>query len=81
MGKYNVDKNTLKIYLIIGGNFMANNLYGHSINNNMNQEVQDNGEVELASYMDDNCGTCARCGSRECLNNSNLCSNCSEMWG
>ncbi|MEG2934981.1 MAG: hypothetical protein RR844_00665 [Clostridium sp.] len=60
---------------------MANNLYGHSQSNNSMPQIEDNSEVELASYMDDNCGTCARCGSREYLNNNKLCSNCNETWG
>lgn len=64
---------------------MGNNLYGQSLNNNVNnsnnQQFQDENDVELANYMDDSCGTCARCGSREYLANNKLCSNCSETWG
>ena len=59
---------------------MANNLYGQSLNNNT-QQGRDVGEDELISYMDDDCGTCARCGNREYLNNGKLCSNCNETWG
>ncbi|MDU4891958.1 MAG: hypothetical protein E6344_12805 [Clostridium sp.] len=60
---------------------MANNLYGHSLSNSSMPQSEDNSEVELASYMDDNCGTCARCGNREYLSNNKLCSNCNETWG
>lgn len=60
---------------------MANNLFGHRLDTNSQTEIQDNSDEELSSYMDDNCGTCARCGSREYLNNGRMCSSCNETWG
>lgn len=60
---------------------MANNLFGNLVRNNTQTEVQDNSDEELRSYMDDDCGTCSRCGSREYLNNGKMCNNCSETWG
>lgn len=60
---------------------MANNLYANVLISDNKSQIKDTSDEELSSYMDDDCGTCKRCGKREYLNNSDMCNDCRETWG